>query len=55
MDPLILYLLLVVLAIAVCGTALMTVQPPQRSCQSCGRQTSQQQKRCRHCGDVTNR
>lgn len=55
MDPLALYLLLVVCAVSVCSGAVLAWQPPKRACQACGRMTTLQQRRCTHCGHHTNR
>lgn len=55
MDPTVLYILLIVMAVAVCSSSVLAWKPPMRACQMCGRETSQLQRQCRHCGQVTNR
>jgi hypothetical protein len=51
----IVYLLLLTMAVSVCVSSALAWKPPQRACQSCGRETSQMNRHCRHCGALTNR
>jgi predicted amidophosphoribosyltransferase len=55
MDPLILYILMSMCALSVCLSAVFAWQPDKRACQSCGKPTPLQNRRCRHCGEITNR
>jgi hypothetical protein len=55
MDPAVIYILLVAMAVSVCSGAVFAWRPPKRACQACGEMTSLQQRRCTHCGYLTNR
>ena len=55
MDPLVIYALTFTVAISVCLSAAFAWQPDKRACQSCGKPTPLQNRRCRHCGQITNR
>jgi hypothetical protein len=55
MDPAVIYILLFTMAVSICCGAFFAWRPPSRACQMCGKETSMQQKRCIHCGYVTNR
>jgi tRNA(Ile2) C34 agmatinyltransferase TiaS len=45
-----LYFTVVVLAVLICLVATAVWKPPTRVCPSCGEDTGQQGKRCKHCG-----
>ena len=55
MDPLVIYALTFMVAISVCLSAVFAWQPDKRACQCCGRETPLGNRRCRHCGEITNR
>lgn len=55
MAPTFIYIVLFTMAVSICCGAAFVWKPPKRACQACGRQTSLQQRRCSHCGYVTNR
>ena len=50
MDPLLIYVALLVAAFATCAVAGALVKKPSRACLSCGRDTPIDGRRCRHCG-----
>ena len=50
MDPTVLYVLLVCLAVSVCTGAVFAWRPPERGCLNCGKPTPIQGRRCKHCG-----
>ena len=55
MDPLVIYALTFLCAISVCLSAVFAWQPDKRACQCCGKETPLGNRRCRHCGEITNR
>ena len=55
MAPTFIYITLFVMAVSICDGAFFAWKPPERACQACGKPTSQQRKRCTHCGYATNR
>ena len=50
MDPLVIYIALLVLALGMCILAAGAAGTPMRACMQCGRDTPVDGRKCRHCG-----
>ena len=50
MDPFVIYIAVIVLALGMCMVASAIARKPSRACLSCGRDTPIDGRRCRHCG-----
>ena len=50
MDPFVIYISVMALALVMCVIASTVIHKPSRACLACGEETPIEGRRCRHCG-----